>query len=419
MQQGGLSCPVGTGHHHSPTGVQPERDGREPARHGEPVGFDHSFAGTGTSTGTGSGGEAAVEPERPRGPRHPVLGEPVQPLAGVADPAHRTVCARAGPEGAGPAERVRRLARDLREPSGVVVGDPLHAADLLPPLLVLPLPAGAGGGPRGQMAGVAVAVAVDGVPVVVHLQNRGRDAVQEEPVVGDGDERAAVGEEVLLQPCDGLVVQVVGRFVEQQQFGLGGEGRREGEPGALPAGERAERAVRIERGTLAEPVQGGGDPTFGVPAAARLVAGQQPVVRGQLVGAGQVQPGLGGSDPALQVAEFGERAVDRVSDARGGGQVEGLREVRGAAGHADGDLPVVGTFEAGHQPQQGGLAGAVVTDDADPFAGPDRTVDAVQHDVGVEALADLGQDDLGCGEWCAQAGSFHWTTVLSSGRDET
>ncbi len=119
-----------------------------------------------------------------------------------------------------------------------------------------------------------------------------------------------------------------------------------------------------------------------------------------------MQEGFGGADPALERAQVGEREVDRVADAGGRREVEGLREVTESAGGGDGDLTVVGPFPAGEEPEQRGLAGAVVADDADPLAGPDRTADAVQDDVGVVALGDLGQDDLGGGEWSTQGRSF-------------
>ncbi len=44
--------------------------------------------------------------------------------------------------------------------------------------------------------------------------------VEEVAVVGDGDNRAGVLLQVLLQPGHGLGVEVVGRLVEQQDVGL-------------------------------------------------------------------------------------------------------------------------------------------------------------------------------------------------------
>ncbi len=120
------------------------------------------------------------------------------------------------------------------------VGEPGPADRLGAPLLVFALLPGAFGGLGGEVARVAVAVAADRAGVVVDLQDGVGDPVEERPVVGDGDECAAMGAQPLLQPRHRLVVQVVRGLVEQQQFGGRGEGRGQGEPGALTAGERAE-----------------------------------------------------------------------------------------------------------------------------------------------------------------------------------
>ena len=48
---------------------------------------------------------------------------------------------------------------------------------------------------------------------------RGGDAVQEGAVVGDGDDAAVEIDQQVFQPVDGVEVQVVGRFVEQQHVG--------------------------------------------------------------------------------------------------------------------------------------------------------------------------------------------------------
>jgi hypothetical protein len=63
--------------------------------------------------------------------------------------------------------------------------------------------------------------------------------------VGDGDDRALVLGEVLLEPGDRLGVEVVGRLVEQQQVGLGEQQPAERDAAALAAGERP--TVRVAR----------------------------------------------------------------------------------------------------------------------------------------------------------------------------
>lgn len=120
---------------------------------------------------------------------------------------------------------------------------------------------------------------------------------------------------MLLQPGDGLVVEVVGRLVEQQQFRLGGQGGGEGEPGAPAAGQGAEPTVGVEVGAFAEAAQGGRDPPAGVAAAACLVSGEEFPVGGELLGAGPVQEGFGGADTAFEGPQVGEREVDGLADA--------------------------------------------------------------------------------------------------------
>ena len=46
------------------------------------------------------------------------------------------------------------------------------------------------------------------------------DTVEEGAVVGDENERAVVAGEVVLQPLDGLDVEVIGRLIKENDFGL-------------------------------------------------------------------------------------------------------------------------------------------------------------------------------------------------------
>ena len=73
-----------------------------------------------------------------------------------------------------------------------------------------------------------------------------------------------------------------------------------------------------------------------------------------------------------------------------------LREVAdGRARRRAGDAARVGRLDAGEDPQQRALAGAVRRDHADPAARADRDVDAVEHDVGAERLGDVAGDEAG------------------------
>ncbi len=101
--------------------------------------------------------------------------------------------------------------------------------------------------------------------------------------MSDRDHRAAVGAQAFLQPVGGGPVEVVRRFVEEQQLGARGEDAREGEPRLLAAGERADAAL-VRDMAEAEPVQRGVHPGVGLVAAPLLVAGGEFPVREEFLG---------------------------------------------------------------------------------------------------------------------------------------
>ena len=102
--------------------------------------------------------------------------------------------------------------------------------------------------------------------------------------MGDGDDRALVVLEVLLQPGDRLGVEVVGRLVEQQQVGGAEQQPAEGDPAALAAGELGDVGV-------------GGRQAEGVH---RRLEHRVEV------------PGVGGVDPVLELRELGGGLVGVV-----------------------------------------------------------------------------------------------------------
>ncbi len=101
----------------------------------------------------------------------------------------------------------------------------------------------------GAVIGVVVAaVAFGGARMLVDLDNRGGDAVEELAVVRDDEDRAAIALQVILQPVHGGEVEVIGRLVEQQHVGRLQEQQRQPDARLLAAGERAELAVAGEVG---------------------------------------------------------------------------------------------------------------------------------------------------------------------------
>ena len=75
----------------------------------------------------------------------------------------------------------------------------------------------------------------------VQLQDPAGDVVEEVAVMGHGDHGARVPLEMVLQPGDGLGVEVVRRFVEEQDVGVLEEEPAEGDPPPLAAGEDLHR----------------------------------------------------------------------------------------------------------------------------------------------------------------------------------
>ncbi|GGP98857.1 hypothetical protein GCM10010140_31050 [Streptosporangium pseudovulgare] len=76
-------------------------------------------------------------------------------------------------------------------------------------------------------------------------------------------------------------------------------------------------------------------------------------------------------------------------------QVEGLGEVADPAVGDDGDLTVVRGLDAGDQPQQRGLAGAVLPDDPGALAGSDGEGDVVKNRPVAVRLGNVAKGELG------------------------
>lgn len=109
--------------------------------------------------------------------------------------------------------------------------------------------------------------------------------------MGDREHRATVRPQLRLQPLDRPVVEVVGRLVQEQQLRPAGQDARQGEPGALTAGEGAQWAFAAQP-RQAEVVQRDVHPVVGVVPVAGLVAGEELLVRGERarVAAAGVEP---------------------------------------------------------------------------------------------------------------------------------
>ena len=106
----------------------------------------------------------------------------------------------------------------------------------------------------GQVAGVAVVV--DVAPAPVELEDAGGDPVEDVAVVGDQDQPAAEAGQAVLQPGDGVDVEVVGGLVEDEQVDLLQQGPGQGHPLGLAAGEGGH--VDVAHRAHPQPVEDGG-----------------------------------------------------------------------------------------------------------------------------------------------------------------
>ncbi len=210
--------------------------------------------------------------------------------------------------------------------------------------------------------------------------------------MGDRDDRALVLLEMALEPGDRLGVEMVGRLVEQQQVGRLQQQAAEGDATAFAArelghvgvgGRQAQSVHRRLQHRLQVPGVGGVDLVL---EPGELVGGLVGVVRRDLVVA------------VDEVAQFAHTVLDVALD------VLGLVELRLLLEHSDGGVRMQRRFaavlgvDAGHDPQQRRLAGAVVAEDADLRAGKEAQGDVIEHLlVGRMGARDLvhGEDVLG------------------------
>lgn len=247
----------------------------------------------------------------------------------------------------------------------------------------------AGGGLGGDEGAVTAAVADEAPAVGVHLDDRGRGPLKEEPVVRDGEEGAPVGEQGVFQPVEGRGVEVVGGLVEEHDLGGGGDQTGQAQPGLLAAGEAPERPV------VGQPCQPQGvqcllDTGIGFVAAAQLEDGEQLAVLLQPLRCGMAEPALQRPQPAAHFPEVRQGGAYRVLDGVVRREVGGLAEVADSAVGTDHHLPLIGLLGSGEDAQQGRLSGAVLPHDPDPFTGTYRQGDTVEQQpvpVGLREVA--------------------------------
>src|SRR5204862_3761551 len=99
---------------------------------------------------------------------------------------------------------------------------------------------------RGLLAAPRVPGAVEEARAAgLELEDGGADGLQEPAIVGHEDDGRVEVEQRLLEPLERLDVEVVGRLVEEQEVGLGGQGAGQRGARELAAREGPQRAVEV------------------------------------------------------------------------------------------------------------------------------------------------------------------------------
>lgn len=195
-----------------------------------------------------------------------------------------------------------------------------------------------------------------GLPAVELEDPRG-DAIEDVAIVGDEDQAAAVTGQAILQPGDGVDVEVVGGLVEDQQDRVvvgtpAGADLDEGPRQGHPLGLAARESIGPDLGEVAD-----------------------------------AEPAQDGIDLPLPLGVAAGR--DGLAD-RAHGQVVGLVQHHDAGAAAGPQRAAVGLGAPGEHPQQGGLAGAVDAHEAEAVAGRHR-----QREVGEQVPTGTGGGQVG------------------------
>ena len=103
-------------------------------------------------------------------------------------------------------------------------------------------------------------------PAAVEFQDAGRHFAEQGPIVRDEQQRAAIAQQEILQPADGVDVEVVGRLVQQEEVRAADHGLGQQHAAFHAGGKGRHVRVRLE----AHPRDDGLDLLVHVPAAVGL-----------------------------------------------------------------------------------------------------------------------------------------------------
>ena len=191
--------------------------------------------------------------------------------------------------------------------------------------------------------------------------------VDEVAVVADEQQGAGPGRQLLLEPGDGVDVEVVGRLVEDQHVGLGQQQTTEGDPHPPTARELGDGSVDggVLEAETGEDLVGLG--LEGV-AAHRLETTLDVAVVGEdlvLVGVGVAHERLELAESVRERGELTGAGQHLLHHRAGGGVDEVLREVAHDHVAGAGDRAGVGVGVADEDLDERGLAGPVAADERD------------------------------------------------------
>ena len=215
------------------------------------------------------------------------------------------------------------------------------------------------------------------------------DMVEEVTVVGDGNDRARVGREVLLEPEHAFSVEVVRGLVEEQQVGGLDEELAQRHAAALTTGQNGHRLIRRRTAQRVHrlielrvdvPRIGGVD--LGLELTHLLHQGIEVGVRirhlfGDLIEAGELAEDVSGTQ--AHILNDGLRLIENGL----------LHEDANRVAGGQASLAVAGLIQAGHDLQDRGLTGTVRADHTDLGAREEAHGDIVEDDLVTDGLASL------------------------------
>ncbi len=240
---------------------------------------------------------------------------------------------------------------------------------------------------RGRALALEARVVARVAPELLRIDVRDHvhHAVQEIAVVRNDEERPAIALEPLLEPEDGVEVEMVGRLIQQQEVRGTHQRLREIQTHAPAAGEARHGLAHLlvrEAQAVQELLRARAH-RVGVGVAHRGVELADPVA---------VIGGSGCGELAFEPAQR-RIAVDRVFERGALERGRLLRDVGDAPARRVIDLALVGVQLAAQERKEARLPRAVRADQADLVAGIERDVGALEQRFSAAAERDLGEAD--------------------------